>query len=82
MNKYIAFDLYRKNELGGHEKALQLENQPHGVQVVLVAEVESMEARIAELEKAIVGALSALNKDIKIEPSSFIHEEFTSLMGS
>jgi hypothetical protein len=46
MNKYIAFDLYRKNDLGGHEKALHLQNQPHGVQVVLVAEVESFVAEI------------------------------------
>lgn len=40
--KYIAFNLYRKNDKGGHSEALELKNQPHGVQVMLVADVEAL----------------------------------------
>lgn len=40
MNKYIAFDLYRKNELGGNQPAFK--HRPDGVNVLLVADIETL----------------------------------------
>lgn len=48
MNKYIAFELFTKNDQGGHQPAFDLSNQPNGVQVCLVAEVEYLEAEIQD----------------------------------
>jgi hypothetical protein len=97
MEKYIAFSLYRKNEHGGHQGAraeplgedvylaseadARFAEMRKSFETSSTDEENKLRARVAELEKAIGGALGALNKDIKIEPSSFIHEEFKSLMG-
>lgn len=42
MQKYIAFDLFTKNELGGHTQAFDLSKRKDGVQVCLVADVEPL----------------------------------------
>jgi hypothetical protein len=42
MEKLIAFDLYRKNEKGGHQPALQQSKNTAGFSVCLVAEVEAL----------------------------------------
>lgn len=41
MEKLIAFDLYRKNELGGHSPALSQSKNTAGFSVYLAADVDN-----------------------------------------
>lgn len=65
MTKYIAFDLYRKNKYGGHDKALQL-TQPSGTQVVLVADLEDLLWKIESADNPKLVAGTAL-KDLMVK---------------
>jgi hypothetical protein len=58
MKTYIAFGLYRKNELGGHQEAIGPGDPKAGVakDVYLASDVDG---RIAALEKALRLCLSA-----------------------
>ena len=46
MEKYIAFDLYQKNEKGGHQSRLQWAKKTGGREVYLASHVDELLAAI------------------------------------